>query len=118
MAIGADVSRRYTSRTPWITNCCGVGGPMKEPLQAEVCARKLAALASPERLRILQFLRDGPRSVTAIAAMLEQPLVNASHHLMVLRRADIIAGKRKGRFVLYHLRPSVFELSEHGDEVF
>src|SRR4051794_12397731 len=98
MAIGRDgPAPVYCRERPdYKLTLHGKGGPMKKPLQPDVCARKLAALASPERLRILEFLRDGPRSVTAIAAMLEQPLVNASHHLTVLRRAEIIAGARKG----------------------
>lgn len=81
---------------------------MPDPLQPARCARKLAALAAPERLRIVGYLRDGPRTVGEIAAMLKEPVVNASHHLAVLRHAGLVRGERKGRFVEYSLPASVF----------
>src|SRR5207249_4796385 len=76
--------------------------------QPNRCARLLAALAAPERLRIVGYLRDGPRTVTEIARMLGEPVVNASHHLTVLRHAKLVRSERKGRFRLYSLSPSVF----------
>jgi hypothetical protein len=39
--------------------------------------------------------------------MLGIPAVNVSHHLSVLKMSRLIAGKKKGRFVLYSLRPGV-----------
>ena len=83
-------------------------GAMPDPLQPKRCARKLAALAAPERLRIVSFLRDGPRSVTEIAAMLKEPMVNATHHLTVLRHAGLVRSERRGRYNFYSLPPSVF----------
>jgi len=69
----------------------------------------LAALAAPERLKIVRFLADGPHNVGEIAAMLEIPPVNLSHHLGVLRDAELITGKKKGRFVWYALRDGVLD---------
>ena len=43
------------------------GAGENDPLEPKVCAEKLAALASPERLKILRFLRDGPHNVGEIA---------------------------------------------------
>jgi DNA-binding transcriptional ArsR family regulator len=50
----------------------------------------LAALAEPNRLAIVEYLRDGPRSVTDIVDRLNlsQPLV--SKHLKVLGDAEIV----------------------------
>src|SRR5208282_2749616 len=79
-----------------------------DPLQPKRCARMLAALAAPERLRIVDYLREGPHTVTEIAQMLKEPVVNASHHLMVLRHAKLVRSERKGRFMMYSLSPSVF----------
>jgi DNA-binding transcriptional ArsR family regulator len=81
----------------------------RDPLQPERCAQLLAALAAPERLKIVRFLADGPRTVTEIADMLAVPAVNVSHHLMVLKHAALIAGKKDGRFVWYSLQPDVLE---------
>jgi DNA-binding transcriptional ArsR family regulator len=86
-----------------------------DPLQPERCARKLAALAAPERLRIIHFLRDGPRNVSQIAEMLKAPLVNVSHHMHVLAEAGLVQRQKKGRFVLYSLIPGLLELEEQGD---
>jgi DNA-binding transcriptional ArsR family regulator len=85
---------------------------MKDPLQPTRCARLLAALASPERLRIVRFLREGPRNVTEVAEMLGTTAVNASHHLTVLRNAKLVRSQRQGRFRLYSLLPSVFPPGE------
>ena len=83
--------------------------PKKDPLQPQRCAELLAALAAPERLKIVRFLAEGPHNVTEIVEMLGIKTVNVSHHLTVLKHADLIAGKKRGRFVLYALRPGVLE---------
>jgi len=72
----------------------------------------LAALAAPERLRIVDFLREGPRTVSEIAKMLKEPMMNASHHLMVLRHAKLVRSERNGRFMVYSLNPSVMRPEE------
>ncbi len=82
----------------------------KDPLQPARCAVLLSALAAPERLKIVRYLANGPHTVTEIAQMLElKNVVNVSHHLTVLKHARLIAGKKKGRFVWYALRPGVLE---------
>jgi DNA-binding transcriptional ArsR family regulator len=80
-----------------------------DPLQPKMCAEKLSALAAPERLRIVRFLRGGPRNVTEIAEMLQTPAVNVTHHLNVLRFAGLIQNEKQGRFVLYSLCPGVLQ---------
>ncbi len=84
----------------------------KDPLDPSRCARLLAALAAPERLKVVRFLSDGPHTVTEIADMLGVPAVNVSHHLNVLKHAGLIRGTRKGRFVHYGLKPGVLEEAE------
>ena len=81
----------------------------KDPLQPTRCAELLAALAAPERLKIVRFLADGPHTVTEIADMLAVPAVNVSHHVAVLKHAKLIRGTKKGRFVWYGLTPGVLE---------
>jgi DNA-binding transcriptional ArsR family regulator len=83
--------------------------PNQDPLQPERCAELLAALAAPERLKIVRFLADGPHNVTEIADKLAIPAVNVSHHLHVLKVSQLIQGKKKGRFVWYSLRPGVLK---------
>jgi DNA-binding transcriptional ArsR family regulator len=82
---------------------------MKNPIQPQLCARKLHALAAPDRLDILCFLRDGAHNVTEIAQRLGTALVNVSHHLTVLRQAGIVRGHKAGRFVYYSLAPGLLQ---------
>jgi DNA-binding transcriptional ArsR family regulator len=83
---------------------------MKNPLQPTHCARMLRALAAPERLKIIRFLRDGPHNVAEIAKMLRTEPVNVSHHLGVLRHAGIVRGQKRGRFIYYSLTPGFLEI--------
>lgn len=83
--------------------------PKKDPLQPRRCAELLAALASPDRLRIVRFLADGAHNVTEIAEALGIEAVNASHHLKVLKVSGLVEDTKKGRFVWYGLRPGVLE---------
>jgi ArsR family transcriptional regulator len=82
---------------------------MDDNLQSEVCARLLRAVADPERLRIIQCLRTGPKNVSELAALLGAEIVNVSHHLGVLRHARLVQDEKQGRFVVYRLHPDVFQ---------
>lgn len=79
-----------------------------DPLQSQSCAEKLRALADPERLRIINLLRQGPRNVSEIADGLQAEIVNVSHHLGVLRHAQLVLSEKQGRYVVYRLHPDVF----------
>src|SRR4051812_30888126 len=81
----------------------------KQDLGPKRCAELLAALAAPERLKIVRFLAGGPHNVTEITEMLQIPPVNVSHHLTVLKHANLIQGDKKGRFVWYSLTPGVLD---------
>jgi DNA-binding transcriptional ArsR family regulator len=91
---------------------------MKDPIQPTHCARQLSALAAPERLKIVRFLRDGPRNVTEIAAMLKTAPVNVAHHMGVLRQARLVRRRKEGRFVYYELIPGFLQGSEEDDKEF
>lgn len=82
---------------------------MNDPLEPQRCARLLRAVAEPERLRIIQCLRQGPKNVSELATLLEAEVVNVSHHLGVLRQAGLVQDQKQGRFVLYRLHPDVFQ---------
>lgn len=67
--------------------------------------RPLSALADPSRQAIFEHLRERPRSVGELAALLpiSQPAV--SQHLRVLRNAGLVQGRRQGARRIYSLRP-------------
>jgi DNA-binding transcriptional ArsR family regulator len=85
----------------------------QDPIQPNRCAEQLGALAAPERLKIVRYLREGPHNVTEIAAMLHTSPVNVAHHMGVLRHAGIVRNRKQGRFVYYSLTPG-FLKSEAG----
>lgn len=68
-----------------------------------------AALADPNRLRIVEFLRDGQSSVGTIVARLhlKQPLV--SKHLRTLAQAGIVRVRRQAQQRLYELDQAKFK---------
>jgi len=63
----------------------------------------LKALANPLRLSLVMHLREGELCVHDLVERVgaAQPLV--SQHLSVLRAAGVIAGRRRGREVLYRV---------------
>jgi DNA-binding transcriptional ArsR family regulator len=79
-----------------------------EKIDADHCAEQLRALADGERLRIVCLLQPGPKNVTEIAQGLGVSVVNASHHLQVLRHADMVNTERRGRNIFYRLANGVF----------
>ena len=81
----------------------------EDRLQPERCARLLRSVADPERLRIIQCLRAGPKNVSELAALLGAEVVNVSHHLRVLRQAGLVEDEKHGRFVQYRLHPRVYQ---------
>ena len=78
---------------------------MRDQLQSDKCSSYLKALADPDRLRIVQCLSDGDKSVGEISKALDIPLANASHHLILLKNAGLVIAEKRGRFVHYQLAP-------------
>jgi DNA-binding transcriptional ArsR family regulator/uncharacterized protein YndB with AHSA1/START domain len=63
------------------------------------------ALAEPTRRAILDRLRDGERSVGAIAEGLPVTRPAVSQHLAVLRRAGLVTDRAEGTRRIYRLNP-------------
>ena len=79
-----------------------------ERVNADTCAERLRAVADGERLRIVCLLQAGRRNVSEIAEALGSSLVNASHHLKVLRQAGVLNTERAGRKIYYRLADGAF----------
>ena len=75
------------------------------------CACYLKAVGAAEPLRIIALLRDGPKNVGELSAALDVEVVKVSHHLQVLRHADVVNDRKEGRFVIYTLNPEVYSPS-------
>lgn len=66
-------------------------------------AKVAQALASGNRLQLLEFMAQGERSVDALAAMAGVTVANASQHLQALRRAGLVASRKDGQRVYYRV---------------
>lgn len=68
----------------------------------------LGALAEPNRLHIVELLRDGPRPVGEIATRLGLRQPQVSKHLRVLSEAGFVEVHPAAQRRIYHLRPEPF----------
>ncbi|MHB1678060.1 MAG: ArsR/SmtB family transcription factor [Sulfuriferula sp.] len=77
-------------------------------------ARLAKAMASANRLELLEALAQGERSVDELAHECGMPLANTSHHLQVLREGGLVANRKEGVQVIYRLKdaeiPRLFSL--------
>jgi rhodanese-related sulfurtransferase/DNA-binding transcriptional ArsR family regulator len=64
-------------------------------------ARVSQALASGNRLELLEFLAQGERSVDTLAKLSGLSVANTSRHLQVLRQAGLVQTRKEGLFVHY-----------------
>ena len=71
----------------------------------------LKALCDPTRLKIIQFLHDGEKSVSDIVSEVGTAQANISRHLAILSRAHLLASRRDKTTVYYRMiGPFVLQL--------
>jgi len=66
-------------------------------------AKVAQALASGNRLQLLEFMAQGERSVDSLAGMAGVTVANASQHLQALRRAGLVTARKDGQRVYYRV---------------
>lgn len=69
----------------------------------------MRALSDPTRREILQMLKRGTMSAGDLAARFDMSAAAVSRHLAVLKEAELVRDKRKGKFIYYTLNASVLE---------
>ncbi|MBU2565934.1 autorepressor SdpR family transcription factor [Patescibacteria group bacterium] len=67
------------------------------------------ALADPNRRKILELLKKRSMSVTDLLENFDFTQASLSHHLDILKRANLVVTERQGQFIYYSLNLSVFE---------
>src|SRR5450631_945661 len=67
------------------------------------------AIADPTRRRILKYLRSGERTAGELAEHAGVGRTALSHHLTVLKLADLVRVERRGQFQVYSLNTTVFQ---------
>ena len=77
----------------------------------ELVAARFRILGDGSRLRILNVLMDGERSVQALVDETGLSQTNVSRHLGLLRREGVVARRSDGNRALYRIQdPTLFEL--------
>ena len=80
---------------------------------ADLVARRFRALGEPYRLRILQELETGEKSVGQLVEQLEGNQPNVSKHLQRLHDAGLVNRRRIGTSIVYSISdPMIFSLCE------
>ena len=75
-------------------------------LQAELCK----SLSDPKRLRMIQELQRGERTVSELAEIMGLKQSNTSQHLAILRRIGMIYPRKEGSTVYYKVaNPKIVE---------
>lgn len=77
-----------------------------DPELAAAVAETMQALAAPSRLLIIDRLRRGPASVSALAEAVAMEQSAVSHQLRILRHLRMVVGVRQGKRVIYSLHDS------------
>src|SRR3954454_23991727 len=84
----------------------------------EAKANHFRVLGHPARVRILELLRDGERSVGSLQAELELDSSGTSQHLAALRRIGLVHARREGTNVYYRVEDErVFDLLAAGRDI-
>jgi DNA-binding transcriptional ArsR family regulator len=82
-------------------------------VNAGLVAERFRTLGEPMRLRLLQALRDGERSVGELVEETGAGQANVSKHLQLLHRMGFVQRRKEGTTALYRIAdPNVFRLCE------
>ena len=71
--------------------------------------RTFKALADPTRREILELLRERDMTAGEIAGRFRITQPSVSHHLAILKQAELVVDERQGQNILYSLSTSVME---------
>ena len=67
------------------------------------------ALNDETRRQIIELLKDKDMNAGEIANRFQISKPSISHHLDILKRADLITSEKKGQFIEYSLNTSILE---------
>ena len=84
-------------------NLLKLGKELEENKNLDSIARFTSAIASKERLIIINALKEQDRCVCELETILNKSQSTISHHLRKLVAAGLIQGYKKQKFTYYHL---------------
>ena len=85
----------------------------EQPVATDIMAKYFRGFGEPTRLRILELLADGERSVGELVELTGEPQPKVSNHLACLRWCGFVASRREHRTIFYRVAdPRVLEMVE------
>jgi ArsR family transcriptional regulator, cadmium/lead-responsive transcriptional repressor len=75
----------------------------ERPLESDIVAKYFRGLGDPTRMRILEALGTGERSVGELVELLVEPQPKVSNHLACLRWCGFVDSRREHRSVYYRV---------------
>ena len=67
------------------------------------------AISDPTRREILDILKNGQKTAGEIGSHFHATGATISHHLSILKQAELISDEKKGKYIYYELNMSVFQ---------
>lgn len=67
------------------------------------------ALSDPTRRAILDLLKGGAKTAGEIGSHFDMTPPTVSHHLSVLKSAELVSDERRGKYIYYELDLSVLD---------
>ena len=67
------------------------------------------ALNDPTRRSILEMLKDKDMTAGEIAAQFDMSWPSVSHHLELLRKADLVVAQKEGQYIYYSINTTVMD---------
>ncbi len=67
------------------------------------------AINDPTRRKILKLLKEKDLTAGEIADQFDMSKPSISHHLDLLKQADLVTTERKGQFILYSINTTVVD---------
>ncbi len=71
--------------------------------------KSFKALSDPTRREILNLLKGGEKTAGEICDNFSMTGATISHHLTILRDAELIYSRKEGKYIIYELNMSVIE---------
>jgi len=95
-----------------VAESASVPHPLPAPL-VELIAQRFRVIGEPMRIRLLDVLRDGPRTINELTEALGASQQNVSKHVTVLAQAGIVARETEGTRVRCSIADeTIFDLCE------
>lgn len=69
------------------------------------------AFSDPTRREVLDLLKGQDMTPSEILEKIDIAQPTLSHHLDILKRANLVTGERDGQFIRYSLNMSVFQMA-------